>query len=201
MAASARDSAHALHVATQALMRADGDGWQMDRLDTVGGLPLGVTDDVDYEETTVQLRHGQTVVLYTDGITEARSPDGTMFGLAGIERSLNACTGRVRCAPDGVAVDGRDCGYFSPPDVACSEIRAAHWTGRCAGRTDARSCLEWHARWATSSCYPEDEHLEARRPQTPALLHVPMRLSCAASAGARSLGAPLLQARGRRRRL
>ena len=22
-------------------------------------------------------------------------------------------------------------------------------------------CLEWHARWAVSSCFPQDEHLEA----------------------------------------
>eukprot|EP00966_Prymnesium_polylepis_P050955 1179457-Prymnesium_polylepis.1 len=60
-------------------------------------------------------------------------------------------------------VDGADCGYLSPPDVACSEICAAYWTGRCAGRVGGSlaRCLEWHARWATQSCYPDDEHLEA----------------------------------------
>ena len=29
------------------------------------------------------------------------------------------------------------------------------------GRTEAQRCLEWHARWAVASCYPDDEHLEA----------------------------------------
>eukprot|EP00966_Prymnesium_polylepis_P043422 1007303-Prymnesium_polylepis.1 len=102
-----------------------------------------------------------------------------------LSHALNACRGRVRCAAGGVSVDGVDCGYFSPPDVACSEYRAAFWTGRCdrADRgKDARSmqqCLEWHARWAVASCYPADEHLEA---------HVRWaRTQCAPSEGDRDL--------------
>mmetsp|Transcript_7656 Transcript_7656/g.18923 ORF Transcript_7656/g.18923 Transcript_7656/m.18923 type:complete len:167 (-) Transcript_7656:1816-2316(-) len=84
-----------------------------------------------------------------------------------LSHALNVCRGRVSCAPHGVQVDGADCGYFSPPDVACSELRAAHWTGRCDReqlRRDEDSkqrCLEWHARWAVASCFPQDKHLEA----------------------------------------
>ena len=81
-----------------------------------------------------------------------------------LSHALNVCRGQVRCARNGIEVNGNDCGYLSPPDVACSEIRAAHWTGRCAAdRTEGRfrECLEWHARWAVASCYPEDENLEA----------------------------------------
>lgn len=37
---------------------------------------------------TIELCSGQTLLLYTDGITEARSPDGTMFGPEGIEQAL-----------------------------------------------------------------------------------------------------------------
>ena len=37
-----------------------------------------------------------------------------------LSHALNACRGTVRCAPHGVQVDGKDCGYFSPPDVGCS---------------------------------------------------------------------------------
>ena len=61
-----------------------------------------------------------------------------------LSHALNACRGTVRCAPHGVQVDGKDCGYFSPPDVSCSELRAAHWTGRCHNRSDQASCQEWH---------------------------------------------------------
>ena len=78
-----------------------------------------------------------------------------------LSHALNACRGMVRCAREGMQVDGEDCGYFSPPDVACSEIRAAHWTGRCHQQSNKQACHEWHARWAVASCYPDDEHLEA----------------------------------------
>lgn len=80
-----------------------------------------------------------------------------------LSHALNRCRGLTRCARDGIQVDGADCGYLGPPDVACSELRAAFWTGRCAGREGARlqECQEWHARWAVASVFPDDEHLEA----------------------------------------
>eukprot|EP00316_Scyphosphaera_apsteinii_P013073 CAMPEP_0119309042 /NCGR_PEP_ID=MMETSP1333-20130426/13765_1 /TAXON_ID=418940 /ORGANISM="Scyphosphaera apsteinii, Strain RCC1455" /LENGTH=213 /DNA_ID=CAMNT_0007312947 /DNA_START=90 /DNA_END=731 /DNA_ORIENTATION=+ len=80
-----------------------------------------------------------------------------------LSHALNVCRGTVRCAPGGMELDGRDCGYFSPPDLACSEYKAAFWTHRCAGRTNSglRECLEWHSRWAVSTCFPEDDNLEA----------------------------------------
>jgi len=81
-----------------------------------------------------------------------------------LSHALNTCRGAVRCSHDGIQVEDRDCGYMSPPDVACSELRAAHWTGRCASRADGparQRCLEWHARWATEACYPDDAHLDA----------------------------------------
>ena len=78
-------------------MRPDGDGWDMARLDANGTLPLGITGDADFDESTITLEPGQTIVLYTDGITEAMSPDGRMFGVAGIEGSLTECTGYPQC--------------------------------------------------------------------------------------------------------
>ncbi len=74
-----------------------GGGQKMVRLDDVGGLPLGITEDVVYEEVDVQLEPGETLVLYTDGITEARSPDGRFFGIKGIEASLGECSGEPTC--------------------------------------------------------------------------------------------------------
>ena len=81
-----------------------------------------------------------------------------------LSHALNACRGRVHCRREGMQVDGLDCGYLGAPDVACSELRASYWTGRCdgrGGRERQASCMEWHARWAVSSCYPQDEHVEA----------------------------------------
>jgi sigma-B regulation protein RsbU (phosphoserine phosphatase) len=75
------------------LIRAAGPGAEIRRLDDVGGIPLGVLDPVSYDEATVQLRPGHTLLLYTDGITDARGPDGSMFGLGNVEQALAACEG------------------------------------------------------------------------------------------------------------
>jgi len=56
-----------------------------------GGLLLGVFDDPRLEEGLVQLAPGDRVVCYTDGVTEARSPEGEFFGeerLGDLLRSL-----------------------------------------------------------------------------------------------------------------
>ncbi len=48
-------------------------------LDT-DGLILGILDDVSYEEQVNTLHPGDILVLFTDGIIEARNPDGEQFG-------------------------------------------------------------------------------------------------------------------------
>ncbi len=84
------------------VMRGDGQK-KMVRLDEVGGVPLGITDDVVYEQIDVQLEPGETLVLYTDGITEAQSPDGRFFGIKGIEASLGECSGEPACVIEHVS--------------------------------------------------------------------------------------------------
>ncbi len=45
-----------------------------------GGIILGATPDASYDEVEVRLEPGAWLALYTDGITEARSPTGELFG-------------------------------------------------------------------------------------------------------------------------
>ena len=56
------------------------------------GLLLGVADAPTYQETIVNLRPDETIVLYTDGVSE-RFTDGEMFGSEGIARVLSESTG------------------------------------------------------------------------------------------------------------
>ena len=49
-------------------------------LEEVGGPPLGLIEDLEYEETTFELQPGDVVAFYTDGITEAMDARGTQFG-------------------------------------------------------------------------------------------------------------------------
>ena len=80
-----------------------------------------------------------------------------------LSHALNVCTGFVACRKQGMVLDGQDCGYMAPPDVACSELRASYFTGRCTAGSEERlrQCMSWHARWAVKACFPDDENLEA----------------------------------------
>jgi sigma-B regulation protein RsbU (phosphoserine phosphatase) len=65
------------------VMRRDGS---VDLLDT-GGAPVGVFPDWPYEEGAVQLEAGDVVVAYTDGVVEAESPSGEVWGVEGLRRA------------------------------------------------------------------------------------------------------------------
>jgi phosphoserine phosphatase RsbU/P len=59
------------------IRRADG------RVDEVGqevsGVPLGIMEDSVYEQAEVQLNQGDVVVIYSDGVTDARSPGDELY--------------------------------------------------------------------------------------------------------------------------
>jgi PAS domain S-box-containing protein len=56
--------------------RADGS---IEHLSSAGPV-LGVVDAPEFEPLSMRLREGDTLVLYTDGVIEARSPGGALFG-------------------------------------------------------------------------------------------------------------------------
>ena len=58
------------------VLGADGSERRLDR----GGLMIGAFDGVSYEEESIGLRSGDTIVLYSDGATDAENPDGEQFG-------------------------------------------------------------------------------------------------------------------------
>jgi sigma-B regulation protein RsbU (phosphoserine phosphatase) len=45
-----------------------------------GGLVIGVVEKADYQTKALRLKTGDTLLLYTDGITEAMNPSGEEFG-------------------------------------------------------------------------------------------------------------------------
>ena len=60
-----------------------------------GGIPIGVSGNWEFDVTTIGLKPGERVVLYTDGITEAMNEHGEMYGderlserIKGIESGL-----------------------------------------------------------------------------------------------------------------
>jgi len=59
----------------------------------LSGLPLGVDSESNYAELSATLRHGDTVLLYTDGVVEATNAAGEMFGYERLEGLLQGHEG------------------------------------------------------------------------------------------------------------
>ena len=50
-------------------------------IEPTGGTALGIIPFIEYSEDNVKLEPGDTVILYTDGITEAFNSEGELFGM------------------------------------------------------------------------------------------------------------------------
>ncbi len=55
------------------------------------GAALGVRTGLSFPEDIVSLAPGDTLALYTDGLTEARSPDGALFGIQRLSELVEGC--------------------------------------------------------------------------------------------------------------
>jgi phosphoserine phosphatase RsbU/P len=53
-----------------------------------GGLPLGIMPDYDYSEGRTQLRPGDVLVTYSDGVTEQTNPQGEEFGTLRLQEAV-----------------------------------------------------------------------------------------------------------------
>ena len=58
------------------------------------GLVLGVMPEAEYRDDTVQLEPGDMIVTYTDGVTEAMSPDRVLYSEARLRETLARLAGR-----------------------------------------------------------------------------------------------------------
>lgn len=82
------------------VVRADGSVEAQEGL----GVALGLLDGADFPETTARLDPGDTLVLYTDGVTEARGVHD-LFGQERLEATLAAVAGMPAAAvAEAVAV-------------------------------------------------------------------------------------------------
>lgn len=55
------------------------------------GAALGVRTGLQFPEDRLDLAPGDSIALYTDGLTEARAPGGALFGLEQLEETLRDC--------------------------------------------------------------------------------------------------------------
>jgi sigma-B regulation protein RsbU (phosphoserine phosphatase) len=71
-------------------------------LNGTNGLPLGITRDESYSQAEQQLDIGDQIIFYTDGVTEAYSPGGDMFGTERLDRVLENCALQATALLDDV---------------------------------------------------------------------------------------------------
>lgn len=69
------------------------------------GPILGILDRIAFGSGTLQLREGDTMLLYTDGVTEARNARGRFFGPERLRRTFAAAAGEP---PAGLCAAIRD---------------------------------------------------------------------------------------------
>jgi sigma-B regulation protein RsbU (phosphoserine phosphatase) len=94
-------------------------------------VALAVMDGLPFTETTLQLHPGDTLVLYTDGVTEATDVDGNFYGEERLIRVLSRLVAMapITAIPTEVVSDIRafERGGAQADDITCVAVRL---TGR-----------------------------------------------------------------------
>jgi sigma-B regulation protein RsbU (phosphoserine phosphatase) len=63
-------------------------GGEVTELYTGGSFPVGLVDGAEYTSTRMQLEPGDTLVLFSDGVTEAEDKERRLFGFDGLTQAL-----------------------------------------------------------------------------------------------------------------
>jgi serine phosphatase RsbU (regulator of sigma subunit) len=77
-----------------------------------GGIPLGVAPEHHYEEASARLEAGDSLLLYTDGITDARNLDGEDYGEERLQK-LASCMSRDYSAEQIIRAVAEDVSRFT----------------------------------------------------------------------------------------
>ncbi len=72
-----------------------------------GAFPLGLTTEIRYEEISCALKPGDQLILYTDGLLEARNPAGELYGFERL-KSLFASRPSAEQAAEVAVTFGQD---------------------------------------------------------------------------------------------
>ena len=97
-----------------------------EELPTTGGIALGVMPNLEYREASVTLAPGDTLILYTDGVSEAMNSEGEEFGVDRLMRIFNErAPASAKEANEVIlqaVVEFAD-GYPQSDDVTCLVLR------------------------------------------------------------------------------
>ncbi|MFH1264163.1 MAG: SpoIIE family protein phosphatase [Planctomycetota bacterium] len=75
--------------------------------ESVGGLPLGVSEGIDYEQASISLATGDSLTMYTDGILDAMNVANDLYGQKRLEAQLAASFDGVKSLVKRILEDVR----------------------------------------------------------------------------------------------
>ena len=70
-------------------------GQTAEQLKAVANIPIGLFDDYKYQMQKATMRPGSTIILYTDGLTEARDANHGFFGQEHLDELMARCTNKT----------------------------------------------------------------------------------------------------------
>ena len=73
------------------MLRANGT---VEELPTSENLIVGALKGIEFKENALQLDHGDTLVMYTDGVPEAMKPTREVFGMKRFGNTLSGLIGK-----------------------------------------------------------------------------------------------------------
>ena len=119
---------------------------EVQRLPLIGGTPLGLRPEFPEVRGTTILNPGDTLVLYTDGVTEAMNPSGETFGQERLTEALEGSAGAVDRVMGSVlvAVNAHAEGAALQDDVTLVLVRRGGGVrgSRCAAWDSGRRLLK-----------------------------------------------------------
>jgi sigma-B regulation protein RsbU (phosphoserine phosphatase) len=84
------------------------------------GMPLGINPQQEYGEIKLALEPGTSVVVYTDGITEAMNAANDLFGRARLEKFISSISGSAEDLTKAIVTEvDRFCGTRPQRDDMC----------------------------------------------------------------------------------
>jgi len=89
------------------VLRRQASGWEVHRLET-GGPVVGLLRNSPYRQGSFALRHGDLLVCFTDGVSEAMDPQDQEWGEERMLAAVEACDGLVAAEVVTRVIDAAD---------------------------------------------------------------------------------------------
>jgi sigma-B regulation protein RsbU (phosphoserine phosphatase) len=107
---------------------------------TEGSYPVGLVPEAEYTAVCLKLEPGDTLVLFSDGVTEAMDPDEQLFGVPRLKQVL---TGQTQCPLENIqkcvleAVENFTRGAHQADDLTLLIVRYQATAAATTSDTDA----------------------------------------------------------------